>query len=341
MTVTSIAVISTDVGELFVIALNAERKTPPDLIGLEVSMAALNTSSNARCIMETPMLLLLEADAALLINAIFNGIISASATAGNLLIIFSILRSSALHSTANFLLLGLALSDFGVGLVVEPLYITVLITRYQRFPINCTLVVIYNVSSSFLVVISMFTITAISIDRYLAIHFHLRYPQFVTLKKVIYLQITLWATSALLTLTRLASFPIYLAVGMVLIVLCFFLTCLAYSRIFKVLRRHQAQIQNQISSETTPKMKQLKNSVINTFYVVFVFLVCFLPYCCLTVIIIINSNTRSKSFMLLNLYSTSIILFNSSLNPLIYWWRRREFREAVRQTFLNPCCTNS
>ena len=303
-------------------------------------MAALNMSNNASCIMETPLLLLLEADTALLINAIFNGIISASATAGNLLIIFSILRSSTLHSTANFLLLGLTLSDFGVGLLVEPLYITVLITRYHRLAINCTLVVIYNISSSFLVVTSMFTITAISIDRYLAIHLHLRYPQFVTLKKVIYLQIILWTASALLTLTRMASFRIYLVVSMVLVIICLFLTCLAYSRIFTVLRRHQAQIQNQVSSETTSKMKQLRNSVINTFYVVFVFLVCFLPHCCLTIIIIINCNTQSKSVMLLNLYSTSIILFNSSLNPLIYWWRRREFRETVKQTFLNPCCSD-
>ena len=287
------------------------------------------------------MLLLLEADTALLVSAIFNGIISASATAGNLLIIFSILRSSTLYSTANFLLLGLALSDFGVGLVVEPLYVTVVITRYQRLPVNCTLVVIYNVSSSFLVVISMFIITAISIDRYLAIHFHLRYPQFVTLRKVIYLQITLWTASALLTLTRLASFRIYLVISTVLVIICLFLTCFAYSGIFIVLRRHQVQIQNQISSETTPKMKQLRNSVINTFYVVFVFLVCFVPHCCLTVIIIINPNTRSKWVMLLNLYSTSIILFNSALNPLIYCWRRREFRDTVKQTFLNPCCTDN
>ena len=223
----------------------------------------------------------------------------------------------------------------------DPLYITVLIMRYQSLPVNCTLVVIYNLSSSFLVVISMFTVTAISIDRYLAIYFHLRYPQFVTLKKVIYLQITLWAASALLTLTRLSSFRIYLAVSMAIVILCLFLTCLAYTKIFLVLRRHQAQIQNQVSSETTPKMKQLRKSVINTFYVVFLFLVCFMPYCCLAIIIVINPNTRSKSVMLLNLYSTSIILFNSSLNPLIYWWRRREFRDTVKQSLLNPCCTDN
>lgn len=320
---------------------NSKRRTPPKLIGFEVLMARLNASSSAVCVMETPMLLFLEADAALLINAIFNGVIAASAAVGNLLIILSILRSSTLHSTANFLLFGLALSDFGVGIMVEPLYITVLIMRYQRLTVNCSLVVIYNLSSSFLVVVSMFTVTAISIDRYLAIYFHLRYPQFVTLKRVIYLQITLWAASALLTLTRLSSLRIYLAVSMGLVILCLFLTCLAYSKMFIVLRRHQAQIQNQISSETTPKMKHLRKSVINTFYVVFVFLVCFLPHCCLTVITITNSNTRSKSVMLLNLYSNSIILFNSSLNPLIYCWRRREFRETIKQSLLNPCCSEN
>ena len=320
---------------------NAKRRTSPKLIGFEVLMAALNASGNALCVMETPLLLLLEADAALLINAIFNSVISASATAGNLLIILSILRSSTLHSTANFLLLGLALSDFGVGLVVEPLYITVLSMRYQSLPVNCTLVVISKLSSSFLVVISMFTVTAISIDRYLAIYFHLRYPQFVTLKKVIYLQITLWVASALFTLTRLSSFRIYFAVNMVLVILCLFLTCLAYTKIFIVLRRHQAQIQDEVSSEATPRMKQLRKSVINTFYVVFVFLVCFLPYCCLTVVIIINPNMRSKSVMLLNLYSTSTIFLNSSLNPLIYWWRRREFRETVKRSLLIPCYTDN
>lgn len=303
-------------------------------------MASLNMSSQPSCIMEIPLLLLLDSDVALLINAILNAIISAAATVGNLLIIVSILRSSTLHSTANFLLLGLAVSDFGVGVLVEPLFITILVKRYKGLPVNCTLVVLHNVASSFFVVVSMFTVTAISIDRYLAIYFHLRYPQLVTVKKVIYLQITLWTTSGLLALARMAGFPIYLATGMTLVVICLSLTCFAYSKIFMVLRRHQAQIQIQIqmSTETISKMKQLRNSVVNTFYVVFAFLVCFLPYCCLTIIIINNSGTRSKAVMLLNLYASSIILFNSSLNPFIYWWRRREFRESVKQTFCKTCC---
>ena len=297
-------------------------------------MTSLNVSSQASCAMEIPLLLLLEADASSLVNVVLNGIVSAAATVGNLLIIIIIVRSSTLHSTANFLLLGLTMSDFGVGVVVEPLFITVLLKRYTGLPINCTLVVTQNVASSFFVVVSMFTVTAISIDRYLAIYFHLRYPEIITMKKVIYLQSSLWAPSGLLALARMAGFRIYLGVGMALVVICLSLTYFAYGKIFKVLRRHQAQIQIQMNTETVSKMKQLRKSVINTFYVVFAFLVCFLPYCCLTIIIIHNSSTRSKAVMLLNLYSSSIIFFNSSLNPFIYWWSRRELRETVKQTFL-------
>lgn len=157
--------------------------------------------------MEIPLLFLLEADeVALLISAIFNSIISAAAIVGNLLIIISILRSSTLHSTANFLLLGLALSDFGVGIVVEPLFVTILLKRYKGLPVNCTLVVSYNIAVSFLVVISMFTVAAISIDRYLAIYFHLRYPELVTERKVIYFQITLWAVCGLARMAHLFVF---------------------------------------------------------------------------------------------------------------------------------------
>lgn len=134
-----------------------------------------------------------------------------------------------------------------------------------------------------------------------------------------------------------SPFRIYLVIGLVMIIICLSTICFAYSKIFIVLRWHQAKIQNQMNNETLSKMKQLLNSVINTFYVVFAFLVCFLPYCCLS-IIINATRTRKKAVMLLNLYSTSIILFNSSLNPFIYWWRRREFRETVKQTFTNPCC---
>ena len=279
----------------------------------------------------------LKTDVSLLISAVLNCFISASAAVGNLLIIVSILRSPALHSTANFLLLGLALADFGVAVILEPLYITILLKLFMGLPVSCTTMVSFTSASSFLVVTSMFSVTAISVDRYLAIYLHLRYKEYISERKVTYFQITLWIACGLLTLTRMAGFRVYLVIALILVIICLGLTCFAYSKIYIVLRWHQLQIQNQMGTDAITKMKQLRNSVINTFYVFFAFLACFLPFCCLT-IIVNTSRTRSKAVMLLNLHSTSIILLNSSLNPLIYCWRRQDLRENVKQTFKNYCC---
>ena len=71
---------------------------------------------------------------------------------------------------------------------------------------------------------------------------------------------------------------------------------------------HTAEDKDSISN-----MEQLRNSVINTFYVVLVFLVCFVPYCCLG--IFINSTRNwSRTVMLLNLPATSLVFLNSALN---------------------------
>lgn len=276
-------------------------------------MATVNVS----CANDIPYLMFLQTDVSLLISAVFNCFMAITTTVGNFLIIISIFRSPALYSTANFLLLGLAIADFGVGLVLEPLYITILFKLYLASPVSCTMVVFYTSVSSFLVVTSVFAITAISLDRYLAIHFHLRYKEFVTEKKVIYLQISLWITSGLLALARMADFRIYLVIALIIVIVCLSLICLAYSKIFLVLRRHQVQIHNQMgSTDRIANLKQLRRSVVNTFYVFFAHLLCFLPFGCLT-IIANTSLARSRAVMLLNLISTSIILVNSSLNPLI------------------------
>lgn len=295
-------------------------------------------TANVSCANEIPFLMFLQTDVSLLICAVLNCFFAATTTVGNLLIIISIFRSPALRSTENFLLLGLAIADFGVGVVLEPLYITVLLKLYTASPVSCTLAVSFTSVSSFLVATSMFAVTAISLDRYLAIHFHLRYKEFFTEKKVIYLQISLWITSGLLTLTRMASFRIYLVIALIIVIVCLSIICLAYCNIFLVLRRHQVQIQNQMrTTDRIKNLKQLRSSVVNTFYVFFAHLVCFLPFGCLT-IIANTSRTQSRAVMLLNLLSTSIILFNSSLNPLIYCWRRQDFRENVKQTLKNHCC---
>ena len=48
--------------------------------------------------------------------------------------------------------------------------------------------------------ISFFGVVAVSVDRFLAIHLHLRYQELVTHKRVVYVVILIWVFSVLISL---------------------------------------------------------------------------------------------------------------------------------------------
>ena len=72
------------------------------------------------------------------INAAVNIPFSIIATLANALVIISIWRSRSLRTPANMLLIGLALSDLGVGLFVQPFFIAHLISFAKQGTANFT-----------------------------------------------------------------------------------------------------------------------------------------------------------------------------------------------------------
>ena len=107
---------------------------------------------------------------------VVNTFISITATIGNLLVLVTIWRSPNLHSPSNTLLFGLALSDLCVGIVSEPLHVAFQAVLFNNFGkiTSCTLMNVRNLISVFLTVVTLLTVTAMSVDRYLAIYLHLR-----------------------------------------------------------------------------------------------------------------------------------------------------------------------
>ena len=60
----------------------------------------------------------------LIVGCVVNVVFSFTALTGNGLVLGTIWKTPCLHSPSHVLLFGLALSDFGVGFVVQPLYVT-------------------------------------------------------------------------------------------------------------------------------------------------------------------------------------------------------------------------
>ena len=72
------------------------------------------------------------------------------------------------------MLCSLALSDFVVGLVAQAIYIAHQLTK-DRYVHHASLMVGYSLCG-----VSFLTITAIIVDRFLALHYHMRYVTLVT-----------------------------------------------------------------------------------------------------------------------------------------------------------------
>ena len=128
-----------------------------------------------------------------IINCILTIPTSLTATLGNLLVLISIWRTPSLHTPSNILLVGLAFSDLGVGIVVQPIFLVYNIAKIKRLAnLFCSSAVALSFAARCLCGVSLFTLTAISLDRYIAIFFHLRYQEIVTAKRIITIFVGIW-----------------------------------------------------------------------------------------------------------------------------------------------------
>ena len=106
----------------------------------------------------------------------------------NCLTIYALTKLSSLPRPLKTLLLSLAVSDLGVGLMVQPSYIASLVMEMEHKTENNPA---YNITYKFYVFTvnffgyaSLFGVTFLSLDRFLAVYLHLRYQELVTHKRV-------------------------------------------------------------------------------------------------------------------------------------------------------------
>ncbi|XP_078381497.1 histamine H2 receptor-like [Oculina patagonica] len=238
------------------------------------------------------------------------------------------IRKTSLHSVAKILLTSLAVSDLAVGLVGVPLFIAIMLSG------GITIVIFGNVLGPFLGMASFLTVTAIGVDRLLALQLHLMYEAVVTSSRVTFVVIFIWVFSGMCTSMLLLNSkePGLIAISAVSIS---FLAgnFVVYLKIYSIVRRHQRQIQQQqqqqANNENIFSVKRFKKSAINTFFVFILLLCCYTPY---SVCISLRLSGACSST---NVYNTTVtfVYLDSSLNPLLYCWRDKEIRAAMKQLF--------
>lgn len=288
--------------------------------------------------------------APLIVNCMLNSFLSYTTITLNTLTILALRRTSHLSKTLKMLLLNLAVTDLGVGLLAQPSYVVYLVMiiqgKTQTFTSEITFQIVY-ITGKLLSYVSFFGVVALAADKFLSIYLHLRYQELVTYKRVLAVVVSIWILSAILALifSQRRQFDFFISVPIESV--CYLATALCYLKIYLLVRHHKTQILTQRMQVTQEQIENeanaanLRKSATGTFYLYLVFVACYVPRMC--IMTIISSAGESTALLIhLRLYTFTLVFLNSSLNPLIYCWKMRHVGKAIIAILRNlaPCRSN-
>lgn len=261
-----------------------------------------------------------------IINCVLNVPLIFISIVGNTLVLASILRTPSLRSPSTVLLCSLAASDLTVGLVVQPLYIIFKLTG------NLTVYKALSIMAAAGTGVSLLVMTAISVDRLLALHYHMRYPSHMTTHRAMYTSVTLWLIMCLLSMLFLWKMSAYYLTAAIIIVICLLVSTGCYIRIYQVVRQHRLKIHAQRQAveilNSRADQERIIKSALNTFIYYIVMILCYLPLFISMLILSITPNHWTHIWGL----TDTLVFMNSSINPFLYCWRICELRKAVVKT---------
>ena len=181
--------------------------------------------------------------------------------------------------------------------------------------------------------------TAISVDRLLALLLGLRYKQIVTLKRTYIIVTTFWVFTLVTSSCGIFYHRIIFFSGCPVTLLCLVISVASYTKIFCTLRYHQAQVrdQQQPSQANALNMARFRKAVYSAWWVQLALVICYTPIFTVEIVI---AHTKKYSLLLLVTWRVThnLLSFNSTLNPFLYCWKISEVRQAVKQTIRQVLC---
>ena len=121
--------------------------------------------------------------------------------------------------------------------------------------------------------------------------------------------------------------------GDIILLLCLAILVVAYTKIFFILRHFQKQVQDnpgQLAQATPLNIARYRSAVSSALWVQVTVVLCYLPAGLATATTPQTGITVSR--YLAREILSCLVFLNSSLNPLLYCWKIREVRQAVKDT---------
>ena len=267
-----------------------------------------------------------------------------AAVIGNAVVLWLFYKNESLRTISNWYLASLCVADFLAGLVVDPMYLAIRVFAQPRIGSillkGISMVWIQSTAAT------VFNLCCVSVDRFIAIRFPLRYQDIITKQRCYAVIIMVWLISLFLPFSILAenattfedfwfslSF-IFFAVPLTVVTLCYFW-------ILKVAKKQASRIKGenlQNSNETNCPVRAVQNNkAIKTIgFVLGVFIVSWMPSLVLSVVYYVTASDKcfaNKLVYIVRPWLVAVALTSSAINPWIYFFRNGEFREALHRCF--------
>lgn len=258
-------------------------------------------------------------------TGVVNAVLSPFAVAANLLIVFVIYRKISLQTSSNLLLGCLAVSDFLVGLVVQPSYVAYRLLENQSGFVPCAVRKLFSTGFYVLYGVSFMTLCTISCERLLSLLYHLRYHDIVNHRRVMKTVLFIWLVNILLMFLQWANNHTFRGIHLSLWLVSLLIAASTQCRILPIIWHHQRQIR-QFHSKSFARHMQIKLAV-NIALIIAIYFAFNLPVLVITISHqIVTGHIESYNFYS---WAETVAFVTSSVNPLVCFWRVRTIRSAI------------
>ena len=176
----------------------------------------------------------------IIVNCVLNAPLMLISILGNALVLAAIIKTSSIRSTPHMIILcSLAVSDLLVGVIAQPIYIVEQLTK-DGFVEHAARMMGLSLCG-----VSLWTITAITVDRFLALHYHMRYATLVTESRVKYTLTIILLINFLSPGFGFWSKRVHNFVAATVTIICLLICMASFIRIYCFIRRHQLDIRSQ------------------------------------------------------------------------------------------------
>ena len=269
--------------------------------------------------------------------AIVNILFSFVGTLGNVLVFIVLSRNRALHTVTNLLITSLAVGDLFACTAAQPMYVAFLLGLTAK-PVYGRVRKVFSFVS---MMASISSLSAVTMDRYMAIASPMSYQLRSKVKNTVVVLCGVWLLSLGLgipcgldeTVQRIA---VYYTIAQILVIVPI------YVRIFVIARRQArtiARLTGHINKECRTKSERENIATKTVGTVLAVFVVCWFPLIIMPMLYRHVGNNRGIRRALK--WSQTLALCSSALNPVIYSLKTETFKKELKKIYQAVFCRHS